>query len=111
MGDRDFFGITAEDPDTLGLPATPEHFALTVRMVPPQYPDPRNYDLHLYSYSGTELDSSTSSGSTEEIITYTWEGTILMNDSQDFLVEVRSAGGDFACVPYMLYASLEETSP
>ena len=111
MGDRDFFGITAEDPDTLGLPATPEHFALTVRMVPPQSPDARNYDLYLYSDSGTELDSSTNSGSTEETVTFTWDGTVGPDESADFRVEVRSVGGDFACVPYMLYASLEETSP
>jgi hypothetical protein len=110
-GDCDFYGMTAEDPDTLQLPGTPEHFTLTVRMVPPQNPDPRDYDLYLYDEAGIELDSSTNSGSAEEIITFTWDGTVGQDESADFRVEVRSVGGDFASVPYTLYASLEETSP
>jgi len=111
MGDRDFYGMTAEDPSTLQVSGTPEHFTLTVRMIPPQSPDARNYDLYLYSDSGAELASSTNPDSAEETITFTWDGTVGPDDSADFRVEVRSAGGDFARAPYVLYASLAETSP
>ena len=110
-GDCDFYGMTAKDPSTMQLPGTPEHFTLTVRMAPPQSPDARNYDLYLYSDLGSVLDSSTNTGSAEETVTFTWDGTVGTDESEDFRVEVRSVGGDFASVPYTLYASLEETSP
>jgi hypothetical protein len=110
-GDRDFYGFTAEDPTTIGLAGAPEHFTLTARMVPPQSPDARNYDLYLYNDSGSELDSSTNPASSEETVVLTWDGTVGMDDSVDFRVEVRSVGGDFTVVPYVLYANLEETSP
>jgi hypothetical protein len=111
-GDHDFYGITAPDPSTIGFPLlTPEHFTLTVRLVPPQALNARNYDLYLYSELGTVLDSSTNPDSAEETIVLEWDGTVGEEDSADFRVEVRSAGGDFSDVPYLLYASLEETSP
>jgi hypothetical protein len=110
-GDGDFYGMTAEDPDTLQVPGTPEHFTLTVRMIPPQSPDARNYDLYLYDEAGTEVDSSTNTGSAEETITVTWHGTVGPDESADFRVEVRGAGGDSSSSPYTLYASLEESSP
>ena len=110
-GDHDFYGFTAPDPSTIGFPSDPEHFTLTVGMVPPQAPDARNYDLYLYDDAGSALDSSTNADSAEETITFTWDGTVGMNDARIFRIEVRSVGGDFSGALYTLYASLGETSP
>ncbi len=109
-GDHDFFRFKAEEDSIIGPPFGDELFTLTVRLVPPQSPHGRNFDLYLYDDGGTVLDQSTNSGSAEETAEYTWGGTVGPDDSQYFRVEVRSVGGDFTCSNYMLHADLVETT-
>jgi len=71
-GDRDFYGFTAAEATSLGFPGTPQVFTLTIRLVPPQG---ENYDLFLYSDSGSELARSTVPGSAEDVIALSWDGT------------------------------------
>ena len=110
-GDHDFFRFKAEEDSIIGPPFGEELFTLTVRLVPPQAPPERNYDLYLYDDGGNVLGQSTDTGSDEETVVCTWEGTVGPDDSQYFRVEVRSVGGDFTCSPYLLYADLVEMTP
>jgi len=110
-GDRDWYRFTAPDPNTLCFPSDPELFTLTVRMVPPQAPDARNYDLFLYNEAEALLDSSTALGADEEAIVFTWDGVCGNEDSRDFFVEVRGVGDDASATSYSLFAGLEETLP
>jgi hypothetical protein len=107
-GDFDFFGLTAVDSSSIGIPGNSETFALAVRLLPPEG---TNYDLHLYDGSGTLLDSSTNTGAAEDTIQLVWPGTYGLDDSKDFRIEVRGAGGAASATPYTLFADLEETSP
>jgi hypothetical protein len=111
-GDRDFYGFLAEEAsDVTEIPLDEELFTLVLRLVPPQAPDARNYDLYLYSESGSLLDSSTNPDSAEETIVYTWDGVVGLDDSLSFRMEVRGAEGDDSTSPYTLHGSLGETFP
>jgi hypothetical protein len=108
-GDHDFYRFHAWEDGVIGIPLSPELFKLTVRLVPPQSPHARNYDLYVYNDGATLLGQSTNTGSAEDTVVCTWEGTVGMDDSRYFRVEIRSAGGDFTCCPYTLHSALEET--
>ena len=47
-GDVDFYRFLAEEDSGFGIPTFDELLTLTIRMVPPQAPDARDYDLFLY---------------------------------------------------------------
>jgi hypothetical protein len=110
-GDVDFYALTASEGTGIGMPFAPERFTFTLRLVPPQAPDARDYDLYVYDLSGTLIESSRVSGAAEETIDLQWDGTVGADDSVEFRVEVRSAGHDASPSPYALYAALVETSP
>ncbi|MCX7029400.1 MAG: hypothetical protein NTU62_04685 [Spirochaetes bacterium] len=107
--DRDFYWFMAEEDGGLGFPLESELFTLTVRLVPPQAPHARNYDLYLFADGGGVLEQSTTLGSAEEIVVFAWDGTVGIDDSQSFRLEVRGVDGAFTCSPYTLYADLVET--
>ena len=82
------------------MPGFSETFTLTIRLMPPQAPNAKNYDLYLYDDSGNPLDSSTNPDCAEDAIVRGWAGTYGLSDSREFRVEVRGAGGDSSPVPY-----------
>ena len=109
-GDHDFYSFKVEEDNTFGPLFGPENFTLTVRLVPPQAPHDRNYDLYLYM-EGTVLKQSTNSGAAEEVVVYNWNGTVGLDDYEYFRLEVRGVDGAFTCGPYTLYADFVESLP
>lgn len=108
-GDRDFYRFKAEEDGSIGGPFGDELFTLTVRLVPPQSPHGRNYDLYLYADGGALLEQSTLFGTDEDDVGHQWNGTVGPDDSKDFRIEVRGVDGAFTCCPYTLFLDLVET--
>jgi hypothetical protein len=104
--DRDYFAVLADDENSIGVIGDIEQFALNVHLVSPEGID---LDLYLYDESGTPIDSSTGPAGAGETVDAAWSGTVGLEDSRTWVIEVRGAGGSWGGGEYTLTIDLAES--
>jgi len=105
-GDVDYYRFYAREQSGLCVPFTDEDFRVQVRLVPPQSPDCRDYDLYLYNDSCSQLAYSIAGSCLADVITYTWDGACASDDSEWFRVRVVPLSGAWECAHYTLYVDM-----
>ncbi|KYK22051.1 hypothetical protein AYK24_02680 [Thermoplasmatales archaeon SG8-52-4] len=90
--------LTSDPPEVVN---GQESFDLSIELT--NIPAGSNYDLFLYINPPVPIASSTQTGNSDEIITYTWNGTAGgISDDEIFYIEVRHLSGEATAELYTL---------